>query len=61
MFLVILGSKLQLSQFQTWRKYDSDHSGYIDAEELKVRKYLQLFSDFIKSKAHLHPQNLLEG
>jgi hypothetical protein len=23
---------------QTWRKYDTDHSGFIETEELKVRK-----------------------
>ena len=28
--------------FQIWREYDSDHSGYIEADELKVRETIHV-------------------
>ena len=36
-FLTCLVFLIQ-NYFQTWRKYDTDHSGFIETEELKVSK-----------------------
>lgn len=33
-----LSNCVSLSSSQTWRKYDTDHSGFIETEELKVSK-----------------------
>lgn len=36
----VLDSNLLLFSFQIWREYDTDGSGFIEADELKVRKYI---------------------